>query len=198
MLPEITGEEWSAGLDAVVDRVLEEARVDHPPVDAMAVALRLGIRVAVDARQRGRARYVRLSGPRGRGSRATVLLRPEPRGERRQWAVAHEIGEHVACQVFATLGIDPREIGPDARERAANQLAGRLLLPGRWFADDGPACAWDLLRLKARYATASHELIGRRMLELPPLVIITIFDQGELYLRQSNVPGRLPPLCRGL
>ncbi len=193
MLPEITCEELSAGLDAVVERVLDEAQIDRPPVNAMALARGLGITVALDARQPGRARYMRLSQPRGRASRATVLLRPEPRGERLQWALAHEIGEHLACRVFAALGADPRETGPEARERVANHLAGRLLLPGRWFAADGAACNWDLLRLKSRYATASHELIARRMIEMPPPVIVTIFDQGQVYLRRSNVAGRVPP-----
>lgn len=194
MLSEITVEEWSAALDAVVDRILNEARIDHPPVDAMAVARRLGITVAIDSRQDVRARFVRLGAPRRRVSRATVLLRPEPRGERLQWALAHEIGEHVACRVFATLGIDPRETSPEGRERVANHLAGRLLLPGRWFAADGAACAWDLFWLKTRYTTASHELIARRMIELPTPVIVTIFDQGAVYLRSSNVAGQVPPL----
>lgn len=194
MLSEITAEELSAALDAVVDRILEEARIDCPPVDAMVVARRLGITVAIDARQRGRARFVRLGASRGRMPRATVLLRPEPRGERLQWALAHEIGEQVACRVFATLGIDPRETGPGGREHVANHLAGRLLLPSRWFAADGESSAWDLLWLKARHATASHELIARRMLEMPAPVIVTIFDQGTVYLRLSNVAGQTPPL----
>ncbi|MHC4177854.1 MAG: hypothetical protein ACYSWU_10125, partial [Planctomycetota bacterium] len=62
-----------------------------------------------------------------------------------------------------------------------------------WFAADGSNCGWDLLRLKARYATASHELIARRMLECRPPVIVTIFDQGRLHFRRSNLPGRVPP-----
>ena len=114
------------------------------------------------------------SGCRDRGSgpsRATILLRPEPRFERRQWAVAHEIGEHVACRVFALWGVDPRETQANAREHVANNLAGRLLLPTAWFAADAVACGWDLLGLKARYRTASHELIARRMLECRPPVI---------------------------
>ncbi|MEA1952135.1 MAG: ImmA/IrrE family metallo-endopeptidase, partial [Planctomycetota bacterium] len=73
----------------------------------------------------------------------SILLRPDPRAERRQWAVAHEIGEHVAWRVFGRLGVDPREAGPDSRESVANQLAGRLLLPGEWFEADAVACGWD-------------------------------------------------------
>jgi hypothetical protein len=75
----------------------------------------------------------------------------------------------------------------------ANQLAGRLLLPSVWFALDSPASGWDLLALKRRYATASHELIARRMLECGPPVIITIFDQRAMHFRRSNLPGRVPP-----
>jgi hypothetical protein len=78
----------------------------------------------------------------------------------------------------------------------ACQLAGRLLLPTAWFARDAASCRWDLLALKARYPTASHELIARRMLELAEPAIVTIFDQGEVSLRQSNVPGRVPPPSR--
>jgi hypothetical protein len=66
-------------------------------------------------------------------------------------------------------------------------------LPTDWFVDDAAACDWDLLALKARYATASHELIARRMLECPPPVIVSIFDEGRLSFRRSNVPGRAPP-----
>ena len=48
--------------------------------------------------------------------------------------------------------------------------------------------------MKARYATASHELIARRMLECRPPVIISIFDHGRPSFRRSNLPGRVPPL----
>ena len=53
---------------------------------------------------------------------------------------------------------------------------------------------WDLLELKRRFATASHELIARRMLECRPAVIVTIFDQGRIAFRRGNLPGRVPPL----
>ena len=196
MLPEIAREEFSAALDRVAEEVLAEAGAGRPPVEAVSVAEALGITVAWDGRQQGRGRYVRLRSHHGGRAQATIVARPEPRPERREWGVAHEIGEHVAWRVFAVLGVDPREAPPGAREHVANQLAGRLLLPARWFAADAAACAWDLLHLKGRYGTASHELIARRMLEMPLPVIVSIFDNGSLYLRRSNVPGRVPPLSR--
>jgi hypothetical protein len=192
MYPELTREELAAGLDSVVEEIFETAGVAGPPVDAMAVARTLGISVAWDDRQEGRARYVRVGGRRSGQCRATILLRPEPRLERRQWAVAHEIGEHVAHRVFARWGVDPPE-SVIAREHVANWLAGRLLLPTVWFMPDATTCGWDVLALKQRYATASHELIARRMLECPPAVIVSIFDEGRISFRRSNVPGRAPP-----
>ena len=197
MFPELTREELAAGLDRVAEEILDQAGVPTPPVDAMAVAQTLGIAVALDDRQEGRARYVRLGDRWSGRSRATILLRPEPRFERRHWAVAHEIGEHVAHRVFARWGVEPLETEANAREQVANCLAGRLLLPTVWFAVDAAACGWDLFALKARYGTASHELIARRMLECRPAVVISIFDQRRLSFRRSNVSGRVPPPLRG-
>jgi Zn-dependent peptidase ImmA (M78 family) len=193
MFPELTREELATGIDRVAEEILDEARVRNPPVDALAIAKTLGIAIALDDRQQGRARYVRLGDRSARCPRAAILLRSEPRFERRHWAVAHEIGEHVAHRVFAQWGADPRETAANAREQVANALAGRLLLPTLWFAADAAACQWDLLALKSRYRTASHELIARRMLECRPAVVISIFDQRQLSFRRSNVGGRVPP-----
>ena len=190
MLPEYTRDELAAGLDRVAEKILADMGVRAPPVDAFAVAQALGIALAWDDRQEGRARYVRLSSGAGAG-RATILLRPDPRLERQQWAVAHEIGEHAACRVFAHWGVDPRATSAGAREAVANAMAGRLLLPTAWFAADAAACDWDLIALKARYHTASHELIARRMLECRPPVIISIFDHRKIMLsaQQPSRPG---------
>ncbi len=192
ILPELTAEESASALDAVVVEVLDKAGVEGPPVDALAVAEALRITVAVDAEQLGRARYVRLRPYRGREAKASILLQPDPRPERRQWAVAHEIGEHVAWRVFARLGVDPLEAPPTAREAVANGLAGRLLLPKAAFQADAVSLGWDLLALKGRYRTASHELIARRMLDFSLLVIVTIFDQARISFRRGNLTGRVP------
>ncbi len=194
MLPELTAEETADGLDSVAMEILHAAGVTSPPIDAFVVAAALGISVAMDDRQQGRARYVRLAGYRRSSPQAAILVHSDPRVERQQWAVAHEIGEHAAYRAFNYLGVDPCETGPNARETVANQLAGRLLLPSEWFAADAAVCHWDLSALKARYATASHELIARRMLECHPPVIVSIFDHSQLYFRRSNLPGQVPPL----
>jgi hypothetical protein len=191
MLPQIAQEELAAALDATVAEVLAAGQVARPPVDALALARRFDFTVAWDHRQAGRARLVRLA-DRSAGGGLSILLRPDPRPERRQWAVAHEIGEYFSLRVFDSLGIDPREAPPAAREKVANLLANRLLLPTDWFAADGPDCGWDLLDLKRRYRTASHELIARRMLDFAQPIIISIFDQERLEFRRGNGPGRVP------
>ena len=193
MLPEIAREELAATLDATALDILADAGVARPPIDVFQVAESLEITVALDEHQQGRARLVRLADYRRRDSHPTILLRPEPRAERRQWALAHELGECFAWRVFSALGVDPRETPVGSREAVASQLAGRLLLPRAWLADDGPTLDWDLFALKAVYATASHELIARRMLDFSAPIIVTIFDHERVTMRRSNVRGRVPP-----
>jgi Zn-dependent peptidase ImmA (M78 family) len=194
MLAEIAAEELSDALDRVVEGLLVEVDCREPPVDAFQTARRLDMIVAEDAGQTSRARCVRLAAGPGRLSRATILLRPDPRPERLHWALAHEIGEFMTWRVFQRLGVDPEVAAANARESVANQLAGRLLLPGCWFSDDARRLDWDLLQLKSRYATASHELIARRMLDLPEPAVVTLFDHGRISFRRGNVPGRPPRL----
>lgn len=192
MFSGVTQEEVFAIVDEVVRNLLAQVGVTGPPVNAMAVARRLGVTIAVDDRQEGRTRLVRLRGPQGRAPRPTILLRSGQRLERQQWAVAHELGQSAAVYVFDALAIDPREASKEAREAVAKRLAGRMLLPSDWFGPDAVACGWDLLALKRRYSTASHELIARRMLELAEPVIISVFDRGGLSWRRSNVAGLVP------
>jgi hypothetical protein len=152
--------------------------------------------VARDDAQAGRARRVSLGARGTRGGDAAqcvILVRDEPRAERRQWSVAHEIGEHLAHVVFQRLAADPREVPRGAREQVANRLAARLLLPLAWFRPIAEGCGWDLPTLKARFFTASHELIARRMLDFEPPVVITIFDHGRLTFRRGNLAGAAPP-----
>ena len=198
MFNDIPLEQARDAVERVAQWTLAEAGILAPPVDAFDVAARLGLVVATDAPavtaaiRSPRARFVRL-GAAG-GPQPTILLADDPRPERRHWAVAHEIGEHQAHLVFDHLGLSPADAEPAAREAVANRLAGCLLLPRDWFLADGADCAWDLFELKARYATASHEMVARRMLEMPPPAIITLFDHDRPQWRRSNVPGRTPPL----
>ena len=185
MLTEIPIEQFAIALDDCAKEVLAEGRISEPPVDALQLADRLRLVIARDTAMQVRARFVRI-GERGRSGRGTILVGEESRPERQQWAVAHELGESVAHRVFAALGIAPVDIPPSAREQLANHLASCLLLPRDWFAADGCNLDWDLYELKQRYSTASHELIARRMLEMSPPVMVTLFDQGKTVWRKTR------------
>ena len=103
MFPESTREDLAAGLDAVAMDLLERAGVETPPVNAFHLARQLGIAVARDDLQQGRARYVRLARPRtgvearnpshrGRRLRRRSRggLRP-PAAGRENWTVASRV-----------------------------------------------------------------------------------------------------------
>jgi Zn-dependent peptidase ImmA (M78 family) len=193
MITDYPSEQVSAAIDSVASEVLAEASVTKPPIDAFCIAERLGLAVLRDGQAGVRARFVRFAGE-STASRPTIYVADDPRAERRQWAVAHEIGEHCAHRVFENLGLAPLEAPPAAREEIANLLAGRVLLPRDWFFAAGAAAEWDLLDLKARFVNASHEIVARRMLEMPVPVIITLWDQQRMQWRRGNLPARTPPL----
>ena len=133
---------------------------------AIQLSKEFGIVVLQDARLQGRARRVRLSvgGPR---TVAAVYIRPEPRPERRQWAVAHEIREHFARPRFWALGVEPTKRLRSGATIRRTRLPNDCCCRRRGDAPEGAACDWDLLRLKQCFATASHELIARRVRRLP-------------------------------
>jgi hypothetical protein len=180
-----TREDWQAACDAVVDELLAAAEILAPPVDVLAITARLAWPVVWDTGQTGRARFQRLDG------RPTLFVRPEERPERLQWAVAHEIGEASAWQVCERVGVSPDELAPRQREELANQFAQRLLLPTGWF----DSCRDDLFALKARFTTASHELIAWRWLDRAEPTVVSLFDQGRLVRRRCNFADRAPALC---
>ncbi|MBT4868243.1 MAG: ImmA/IrrE family metallo-endopeptidase [Planctomycetaceae bacterium] len=182
--------DWVAALDDVANELLERGRMQSPPVDCLALADCLRIHVAYDASQPGRARHKRI------GGQSTVLVRPEERPERLQWAVAHELGEAFAWRVFERVDADVDEGSPQLREHVANLMASRLLLPSRWFFGDARRDCWDLARLKQRYSTASHELIAYRFLDVEEPTTVSLFDQGQLVRRTANIRSRAPRLTQ--
>ncbi|HTI50770.1 MAG TPA: ImmA/IrrE family metallo-endopeptidase [Planctomycetaceae bacterium] len=181
---------FAQSLDNEVTRVLENADIHQPPVDPIRLARRLGIGVVLDAAQEPRGRQTRIAG------RPSIFVRLDDRPERLHWAVAHELGETLAHQLFQQSGVEPADIDPPTRERGANLAAARLLIPPAWFPADVERTAGDLLALKRRYETASHELIAFRMLDLAAPAVVTVFDQGRQTRRRGNLAARVPPLDR--
>src|SRR5262245_26980378 len=170
---------------AVIDRMVEELRakagIIEPRVDAIALAQRhLGMTICLDQSQAQRGRAQRA------GGKQQIYLKPEPSEERHQWTVAHEIGEHLKADLLARLGLEPAETRAMAGESLANLFAYRLLVPTRWFAADARDMDFDLLELKKRYRTSSHEVIAWRFLDLPDPCIVTIVDNEAITRRRSN------------
>jgi Zn-dependent peptidase ImmA (M78 family) len=181
MTDDLPREEILAGVDRLVQEILAAAGVAEPPVDAIKLAQgHLGMVVCLDNRQRQRGRAQRAAGQK------QIYLRPEPTEERHHWTVAHEIGEHLKTKLLEGLDVEPDHMRSMAGESLANLFAHRLLVPTLWYAADAPACAYDLLALKKRYSTASHEVLALRMLDLPDPCIITIIDNDHVHKRRSN------------
>ena len=59
-------------------------------------------------------------------------------------------------------------------------------MPTCWFTEDAPTLEHDLLELKKRYATSSHEVIAWRFLDLPEPCVVTILDNERITRRRSN------------
>jgi hypothetical protein len=181
MSEDLQREEVADQIDRAVEELLQAAEFHEPPVNTVALAQRhLGIVLDPGGRQPRRREAQQA------GGRRKLDLRPEPTEERRQWTVAHEIGEHLKPSLLQRLGIEPEQTRPLMGESLANLFAYRLLVPGCWFAADAPNLDYDLLQLKERYRTASHEIIAWRILDLPEPCIITILDNDHVSRRRSN------------
>jgi Zn-dependent peptidase ImmA (M78 family) len=181
MLEDLAREDLIATIDQSIADLLRAAGITAPPVDAIRLAQRhLGMIVCLDRRQPQRGRAQRSAG------RKQIFLRPEPTEERHQWTVAHEIGEHLKAGLLERLGLEPEQTRAMIGESIANLFAHRLLVPACWFGVDAKATAYDLLALKERYRTASHEVIAWRLLDLPEPCIITVVDNKYIHRRRSN------------
>lgn len=196
MLGLVDWQEYLEVLDAVAEQALRSAKIVEPPVDPVRIARALGIRVVWDGQLSERGRYVRLRQEAAHPQTAAMILQRHPRPERRFWAAAHELGEHLVYQVADRLSLALEEDWSQWRERIADHLAARILMPTAWFCEDGRRVDWDLRSLKVRYRTASHEAIARRMLDMEEPVVISIFDHGLLSWRRANRSGRVPPLAQ--
>lgn len=181
MLDDLPREDVLAIVDRMIDNLLAAAGIREPPVDAIALAQKhLGMIVCLDSEQPQRGRAQRSGGQK------QIFLKPEPTVERHQWTVAHEIGEHLKPELLQKLGIPPEQTKAMFGESLANLFAYHLLVPMCWFKSDVCDFDYDLLALKKRYSTSSHEVIAWRFLDLPEPSIITIIDNDRVSRRKSN------------
>src|SRR4051794_28571215 len=112
MSEELTREDLTAAVDAVVTDLLEAAGVTRPPVDAVALAERhFGLVLDFDQPPRGRRR---LQTP-GEASPAT-----------RQWLAARAVADRLRGDVFQRLGLPTEGPRPLLGESPSTLLALRL------------------------------------------------------------------------
>lgn len=173
-------------VDELVTDALTAAGLTAPPVDAVDIARALGLEVRLHKDQAERGRLVHA------GGWTTIVCRPEPRPERYHWTVAHEIGEYMVAQSADRWSGEVVVLDGAVREWLSNCFATHLLTPREWFLEDCRHHDFDLLSLKTRYATASHEVIALRTLESDVPAVITIFDNGKQSRRLGNLCYRVP------
>src|SRR2546423_12270222 len=115
MLEDFPREDVIGTVDKMVEELLDTAKLGQPPVDAIALAQQhLGMVIVMDQRQPQRGRAQRTMGKK------QIYLKPEPREERHQWTVAHEIGEHLKGELLERLNIAPHEARAMIGESLAN------------------------------------------------------------------------------
>ncbi|MBY0587791.1 ImmA/IrrE family metallo-endopeptidase [bacterium] len=173
-------------VDELVTEVLQQVGMAEPPVDAVEVARGLGMDVRLHTGQQERGRLVHA------GGWTVIVCRPEPRLERYQWTVAHEIGEYLMAQTADRWASELVVLDGAVREWLSNCFATHLLTPREWFLADARELDYDLTELKRRYVTASHEVIALRTLESDSPAVVTIFDNGKQTRRLGNLRYRVP------
>lgn len=160
MSDDLSPEEIHNAVDRAVQDLLDAASVTAPPVDALALAQRhAGLKLRLD---------------------------PSHSVEQQHWTAAQAIAGQHKPNVLRRLGLDPTQRHGLSAASLTNLFAERLLLPTAWFADEASSCGFDVIHLKQRFATANHEQIALRLLDLDEPCIITIVDNDHVSRRRSN------------
>ena len=176
---------WKKASDEVAELLLDEAGFHSAPVDAFTLARRLGYETILDASQLVRTRFKLLRG------RPTIFVRPDRVAERQHWAVAREIAERNVDRVADRLRV-PGKLPGFMKQQITNEMASRILLPKSWFLPAVEELDGDVMALKRRFATASHELVLLALLRTPGRSIVTLFDEQQTTRRFSNRGSAAP------
>ncbi len=181
MNEDLSREDVVSAIDQLVEELLSTAGVIRPPIDTVALAQRqLGLQVCLDRRQDQAGKPKRT-----RGSQQ-IFLSADQSPEQQQWTVAQAIGDHLKPQLLQRLGFPPDQRPALMGESLPNLLAQHLLVPRDWLQHEARSCDFDLLELKRRFPTASHEVIAWRLLDLSEPCIITVVDNDHIHRRRSN------------
>lgn len=180
MIEDLPPEEVIAAVERLAREVLDEAGLREPPVNAVALA----------------RQFLPPQEQRPRRGQRRAAADDEPSEEQQQWTAAQQLGRHLKDVLLERLGVSADAVRGLAGGTLVNLLVPRLLLPGDWFAADAAELDYDVLKLKERYPTCTHETIALRLLDLPEPCIITVVVDGRVQRRRSNawpVSRRLEP-----
>lgn len=188
---DLTREEVLGLIDRMVEQILDQAGMVEPPVDALSLARDpFGMEIRLESGSSPSRIYPR------RSVSPSLVLDSDWTEEVSQWKAAQAIGFYLKPKILDQLGCG-KDLAMGFGESLANLLAQRLLVPLPMLADEFRRSDQDLLVLKERFSTASHEIIALRLLDLPDPCIITIVDNGHVVKRRSNswrVRKELAPL----
>jgi len=171
-------DEREAIIERTVERLLDAAQIERPPIHPERIARALRINVLDRDLPMRRGQSYRYRGMKfvdiGKGTRV----------ERRNFTLAHEIME---------LELPEAITAKDFRHKIAVRGAAALLCPACFFREACAADALDLFGVKVIFSTASHEVVALRSLDFSE-AIITIFDNGRLKNRETSYPFGAQPV----
>jgi hypothetical protein len=171
--------------DITVD-ILTRCGISSPPVDLDLLVARFKARVV-------KSSHVAESALLRTREGWTIKVNREFRQERAAFRIAHELA-HIYWSYPRNHQGDPSLGGK--LEHYCSKFASLLLCPHQWLVRDAPEADYDLAALKQIYATVSHEALSIRLSYLTPMVV-TIFDNGQLYRRFSSPGLGYPPGGQG-
>ena len=166
--------------------ILTRCGITSPPVDLDKVVARFHAGVV-------RSGHVAESALLHTPESWTIKVNREFRQERAAFRIAHELA-HIYWSYPRNHQGDPSLGGK--LERYCSKFASLLLCPHQWLVRDAPASDHDLAALKRIYANVSHEALAIRLSYLTAMVV-TIFDNGQLYRRFSSPGLGYPPAGQG-
>lgn len=155
--------------------LLKLSGISSPPVDPQLIARKKGYLLRQCTMARDQTSVVKPLG----NDRWEICIDKGERGERKSFALAHEIME-----IELSKALPSESLG--ARHRLALRGASLLLMPEPWFADAARAAKYELLSLKPIFKTASFEAIAYRVVDFVPGVV-TVLDNGVISSRVGSV-----------
>ena len=106
--------------------------------------------------------------------------------EQQQKAAADGIARTLLPDILRRLDVVP---GTENKQFAAHLrglVVARLLIPTRMLRSAANRCKYDVLALKAAFATATTEAVALRLLDLDEPCVIAIVDDGVVATRRGN------------